>query len=243
MNPHSPHEHREPLTGVLRQPTMDTYAVRLPRWPILQRLLGRDPLVRTTDRVEALVSVLTVVVTLLAAPIAAAIGTEVYDSRRDVYAELASIPPHHGRDGHRRLLPPNETQVPTMITVQARWSAAGTEHTGAVEAQSTVEAGDSVEIWVDHDGVQVPAPIPTSRAAVAAVTVALVSLGRFRRRGGGSVHPHPGGLQPYPLHRMAKRPRQPGRPRRRTSASGPRLGRLTLLEATLGRPISARSKN
>ena len=73
-----------------RDDDMDTYAVRLPRWPILVRLLGRDPLVRTTDRVEALVSVLTVVVTLLAVPIAAAIGTELYDTRRHAYA--AGVP-------------------------------------------------------------------------------------------------------------------------------------------------------
>jgi hypothetical protein len=152
---------------------MDSYTVRLPRWPILLRLLGRDPLVRATDRVEALVSVLTVVVTLLAAPIAAAIGTEVYDSRRDVYAELAPI---------RDTVAATVTDVPasqqvlgtTVITVQARWSAAGTEHTGAVKAPSTVEAGDLVEIWVAHDGAQVPAPTPTTRAAVEAVTVALV---------------------------------------------------------------------
>ncbi len=78
---------------------MDSYNVRLPRWPraTLLRLLGRDPLVRTTDRIEALVSVLTVVVTLLAAPIAAAIGTQVYDSRRDIYAELGHYPRHRGR--------------------------------------------------------------------------------------------------------------------------------------------------
>ena len=68
---------------------MDTFTVRLPRWPILLRLLGRDPLVRTTDRIEALVLVLAVAVSLLAAPIAAAVGTAVYDSRRQVYAEQA----------------------------------------------------------------------------------------------------------------------------------------------------------
>ncbi|WP_319447412.1 MULTISPECIES: hypothetical protein [unclassified Mycobacterium] len=91
MNPDRRHErpgtgHRPPAA-----PEMDTYTVRLPRWPILLRLLGREPLVRTTDRVEALISVLIVVVTLLAAPIAAAIGTEVYDSRRDVYAAQATV--------------------------------------------------------------------------------------------------------------------------------------------------------
>jgi hypothetical protein len=152
---------------------MDTYSVRVPRWPILLRLSGRDPLVRTTDRVQALVSVLTVVATLLAAPIAAAVGTEVYDSRRDVYSEQVS---------RRDTVTATVTDVPApqrildnkMITVEARWSAAGTEHTGTVGAPSTVEAGDRIEIWVDDNGAQVPAPSPTTRAAVEAVTVALV---------------------------------------------------------------------
>ena len=59
-------------------------------------------------------------------------------------------------------------------TVQARWTAAGAEHTGTVKAQSTIKAGDTIEIWVDNNGAQVPAPTPTTRAAVDAVTGALV---------------------------------------------------------------------
>jgi hypothetical protein len=152
---------------------MDTYSVRVPRWPILLRLLGRDPLVRITDRVQALVSVLTVVVTLLAAPIAAAVGTEVYDSRRDVYSEQVS-----SRDAVTATVTdvpvPQQILDTNMITVEARWSAAGTKHTGTVRAPSTVEAGDPIEIWVDDNGAQVPAPSPTTRAAVEAVTVALM---------------------------------------------------------------------
>ena len=68
---------------------MDTFTVRLPRWPVLLRLLGRDSLVRTIDRIEALVLALAVAVSLLAAPIAAAVGTAVYDSSRHLYAEQA----------------------------------------------------------------------------------------------------------------------------------------------------------
>ncbi|MET0993627.1 MAG: hypothetical protein ABWY20_05890, partial [Mycobacterium sp.] len=68
---------------------MDTFTVRLPRWPVLLRLAGRGPLVRTIDRIEALVLVLAVVVSLIAAPIAAAVGTAVYDSSRQAYAEHA----------------------------------------------------------------------------------------------------------------------------------------------------------
>ena len=152
---------------------MDTFTVRLPRWPILLRLWGRDPLVRTTDRVEALVLVLAVVVSLLSAPIAAAVGTAVHDSSRHLYAEQAHT---------RHTVAATVTDVPasqqalriSTITVTARWSAAGAEHTGAVKAKSATKTGDSIEIWVENDGVQVPAPKPTTRAAVEAVTGALL---------------------------------------------------------------------
>jgi hypothetical protein len=153
---------------------MDTFTVRLPRWPVLLRLAGRDPLVRTTDRIEALVFVLAVAVSLLAAPIAAAVGTAVYDSSRHIYAEQAHT---------RHTVAATVTDVPasqqilrtgTTTTVSARWTAAGAEHTGTVKAQSTAKAGDTLEIWVDDNGAQVPAPAPTSRAAAEAAMGALV---------------------------------------------------------------------
>ena len=77
-------------TGGLTEVVMDTFTVRLPRWPVLLRLLGRDSLVRATDQIEALVLVLAVAVSLLAAPIAAAVGTAVYESSRQLYAEQAT---------------------------------------------------------------------------------------------------------------------------------------------------------
>jgi hypothetical protein len=51
--------------------------------------------VRVTDRLEALVIVLAIVVSLLAAPVAGAVGTAVYDARRQQYeAEvLTDTPP------------------------------------------------------------------------------------------------------------------------------------------------------
>ena len=174
----NPHERRGATHWCAEDAAMDTYTVRLPRWPILLRLLGRHPLVRTPDRIQALFAALTVLVTLLAAPVAAAIGTEVYDSRRDAYTELSTI-----RDTVTATVTDTHASQQdldtTMITVEARWSAAGTEHSGAVKAPSTVEVGDSIEIWVDHDGAQVPAPPPTTRAAMEAVTVALVIWAGF----------------------------------------------------------------
>lgn len=173
MNSPGPHDQRG--SGDLRadEAVMDVFTVRLPRWPILLRLRGRDPLVRTTDRIEALVLALAVVVSLLAAPLAAAVGTAVYDSRRLVYAEQAHT---------RHAVAATVTDVPASqqflrtgtTTVSARWTSGDAEHTGAVTAQSTAKTGDTVEIWVDNGGAQVPAPTPTTRAAVEAVTGALV---------------------------------------------------------------------
>ena len=172
MKPHGPHDQRGTAHWRADEAAMDTFTVRLPRWPVLLRLAGRDPLVRTTDRIEALVLVLAVVVSLLAAPITAAVGTAVYDSSRQAYAEQSHT---------RYTVAATVTDVPaTQIvrtgttTVSARWTAVGAEHTGAVKAPSTAKSGDPVEIWVDNTGEQVPAPTPTSRAAVEAATGALV---------------------------------------------------------------------
>lgn len=168
-----PDDHRVTGRGIADQAGMDTVTLRWPRWPILLRLSGGSPLVRKSDRIEALILVLAVMVSLLTAPVAAAVGTAVHDSRRHIYAEQAQT--HHivtatVTDGTAA----QQISRTNTITVQARWSAAGAEHTGEVEAPSSIKTGDPVEIWVDHTGSQVDAPSASSRAAVDAVTAALV---------------------------------------------------------------------
>jgi hypothetical protein len=173
MKSDGPHDQRGTAHRSAEEAAMDTFTVRLPWWPVLLRLAGRDPLVRTIDRIEALVLVLAVAVSLIAAPIAAAVGTAVYDSSRHIYAEQAHT---------RHTVAATVTDVPASqqilrtgtTTVSARWTAAGAEHTGTVEAQSTAKTGDTLEIWVDANGAQVPAPAPTSRAAAEAAMGALV---------------------------------------------------------------------
>jgi len=150
---------------------MDTFTLRLPRWPVLLRLLSRNPLVRTTDRIQALVLVLAVALSLLAIPIAAAAGTAVHDSRRQAYAQQADT--RHTMTATVTDVPATQIVRTGTTTVAARWTAAGAEHTGAVKAQSTTKTGDPIEIWVDNTGAQVPAPTPTTRAAEEAATGAL----------------------------------------------------------------------
>ncbi len=167
-----PRPHDRPIsTHAAADGAIETFTVRLPRWPIF-RLLSRNPLIRVSDRIEALVLALAVAVSLLAAPIAAAVGTAVHDSRRDVYAEQA-----HTRhvttatvtddSGAQKISRTN------TVNVLARWSAAGTEHTGEVTAHSPVKTGDHVAIWIDHNGALTDEPTPTTRAAVDAVTAAV----------------------------------------------------------------------
>jgi hypothetical protein len=51
------------------------------------RAFGRNPLVRTSDRIEALVLILAVTVAIVTAPIAGAIGIAVYEEQSHTYAE------------------------------------------------------------------------------------------------------------------------------------------------------------
>ena len=67
---------------------MDTFTLDWGRsWTI--RAFGRNPLVRFSDRVEAVVLVLVFATALAVIPVAGAIGTAVYESRARLYTEQA----------------------------------------------------------------------------------------------------------------------------------------------------------
>ena len=139
---------------------MDTFTVRLPR-KTLVRLFGGNPLMRASDRLEALLLVFAIAVSLITVPIAAAVGTAVHDSRSRVYAEQAEkyrtvTATVIGTGSSRQNL-----ERPT-ITVPARWVISGTEHTGDVVAPRTVKVGDNVEVWLDDEGSPVGRPSTTA---------------------------------------------------------------------------------
>lgn len=146
----------DPMTTPCSDPAMDTFTVRLPRGLIV-RLFGRNPLVRTADRVEALIVVLAFVVSMLALPVAATVGTAVYESRSRVYAEQAQTRQKvtatvTGESDARRNL-----SSPTA-TAPGRWFVAGTEHTGMVVVPRAAKPGERVDIWVDEQGSPVGKP-------------------------------------------------------------------------------------
>ncbi|OBI99700.1 hypothetical protein A5624_09605 [Mycobacterium sp. 1482292.6] len=163
---------------------METFTLPVPR-RLLARLFGRNPLIRKTDRVEALILVLAVAMSLIAVPIGAAVGTVVHDSRSRLYAEQVQtrrpVTATVTGESQRRNL-----DSPT-VTVPARWFAAGTERTGDVTAPLKAKTGDEIEIWVDDRGLPVARPVNTARndALVFAVTtwwgVSLLAVALFAR--------------------------------------------------------------
>ncbi|OBK87556.1 hypothetical protein A5652_13690, partial [Mycobacterium sp. 1165178.9] len=140
---------------------METFTVPLPR-RLFGRLFGRNPLIRTTDRVEALILVLAVAASLIAVPIGAAVGTAVHDSRSRLYAEQVQTRRPVTATVIGESHPRRSLESPT-VTVPARWFAAGAERTGDVTAPLRTKVGDDIEIWVDDEGLPVARPLYTAR--------------------------------------------------------------------------------
>jgi hypothetical protein len=149
---------------------METFAIGLGnRWWI--RALGRNPLVRRSDRIEALVLCLAAVLTVVSIPIAGAIGTFVYEDRTRLYAEEAQnrhqVTATAIEDGSVVM-----QQRSVSFTAPAAWSAAGRDYSQIVTWSGPVKVGDQQSIWVNSDGVKV-GPSSPSRAAADAVAIAI----------------------------------------------------------------------
>ena len=165
----TPHPEHPPIErrGVTQQPEMETFTVALPSWPVH---MGDNPLVRGTDRIKRFVLAFAVVASVLGAPIAAAIGTAIYDSRRHIYAEEAARHPSLAATVSGNPVKPDMRR--NKINREVQWIWAGREHTGALRVPPTVKPGDTVQISVDRSGSIVATPPSADRAALEAVVVA-----------------------------------------------------------------------
>ena len=142
------------------------------RGPWVLRACGRNPLVRASDRVELFIIALGILIILVAAACAGALGTAVHDERSRVY--IAQAETRHAViataiDDSTSVLGADDN---TAARVSARWQADGIEHTGGLTWHGAVKAGDPLRIWVDRDGNRVGAPTPTAQAGADAVCVA-----------------------------------------------------------------------
>ncbi len=146
---------------------METYVLDPRCWRI-GRIFCRNPLLRRTDRIEALLTLGALIVSLIAIPVAGVAGVVVYGARDTQYTREA-----HQRHAVTATVTNAGTDGSAATVVQARWPVAAGERTGALVLTTAGKVGDGVKIWVDKNGNPAPAPTPTWRAASDAVATAL----------------------------------------------------------------------
>ena len=143
-------------------------------WWVL-RACGRNPLVRGIDCLELVIVALGILLVVVAAACAGALGTAVHDARSRVYiaqAQTRHIVTARAIDDSTIVIGVDDNAA---TRVDARWQVDGSEHTGSLDLDHAVKTGDPLTIWVDRSGDRVDAPTPISQAGVDAVGVGYVA--------------------------------------------------------------------
>jgi hypothetical protein len=152
---------------------MDSFVIRPTTWPVL-RVFSRNPLVRTSDRADAAMIPLAVVLVAVAAVCAGLFGTIVHDVATRNYLEEAktrhTVVARAVGDSAKGFIP-----EPTAADVYARWQVNGVDHVDLITWDRPVKAGAPLQIWVDADGNRVDQPTPVALAGADAVLFAAVA--------------------------------------------------------------------
>ncbi|MEZ0351575.1 hypothetical protein [Mycobacterium sp. pR1184] len=149
---------------------METFTLDPRCWSIA-RIVGRNGLLRRSDRVEALVTLIAFVVALLAIPFAGVAAGSTYGVRERVYVQQA-----HQRHAVTATITQTAVDDSGIAVVQAKWPVPQGERTGQLELADAVEVGDRTTVWVDMHGDLVTAPTPTWQAVGDAFAAALGTL-------------------------------------------------------------------
>jgi hypothetical protein len=154
--------------------------------------LDRNPLRRTVDRVEALITIFLMVAAIFVVPGAAWLaGRAAYESglRTEQFerthrfqvdavllAEAGTDP--GGSSSHQRhaAFPPRGAGPAQGLRTAARWAGVdGSTHQGSVLASSGAHAGSTVPVWTDVHGNLINPPQQRSQTKVNAVGVAALT--------------------------------------------------------------------
>ncbi|MDV2477717.1 hypothetical protein F8M49_24285 [Rhodococcus zopfii] len=135
----------------------------------------RNPLVRRTDRIEArLVAVLVVLVAAMI-PVSVWAGAHTWDTQLEMSAQQTA---------ERSLVTATTEDIPATpaatygdyalagpATVPASWTWGRETRHGNIEVDATTAAGSQVPVWVDADGRQTLPPMDATSAKVSSVLV------------------------------------------------------------------------
>ncbi|MBK1782786.1 Rv1733c family protein [Prauserella cavernicola] len=145
---------------------------------LLRRLFpGRNPLARSSDRVEGAVLLLALLIPLVAVPFAVTLGSDAYaresrvaaveaTTRHETTAVLladATITEPGAYSGGRQ-----------TVTVRGEWRLPNGNHrTGRVVADVGLRKGSHVPVWLDRSGQRVDAPRTATMVTWNAIAVAI----------------------------------------------------------------------
>ena len=152
---------------------MQTFTFTAGSWT--RRLMMRNPLMRTSDRVQAVTLVLLLALALAAVPIAGAVGTAIYDARVHAIAtERLSIRQVTATAIADSVI----TRLPyqSSIATELQWQDGGRDHRAIVDTDSEMKAGGHTEIWIDSTGAQSRPPLSGSDAATEAIMSAFLLI-------------------------------------------------------------------
>ena len=136
------------------------------RWNV--RALQRNPLTRTSDRLEALTFVVLFLMTLLAIPVATHVADRAYDSTMQFVREETQT--RHSVQAQAVTSTETPTDFGTPLYVDAKWTENGRERTERIASAGAVAAGAKMTVWLDEAGKVVTAPLRPADASVNATS-------------------------------------------------------------------------
>jgi hypothetical protein len=152
---------------------MQTFTLGWPRrWPF--HGLGRNDLLRRSDRVESLSVIFFGILAIIAKPQAASGAASVHDAEVADQAERAASIHQATATVVRQPKALEDYAFQTYWSVPVQWDVAGASREGATISDVKSEVGDQLPLWVDRDGTLTRAPVTAESASADAVGVALL---------------------------------------------------------------------
>ncbi|AHH19678.1 hypothetical protein NONO_c48940 [Nocardia nova SH22a] len=141
-----------------------------------------NPLMRASDRVEAVIRILAVLVVLAAVPVAAAIGTAHYT---DAAAQIRAADAGKTRVTATVAAEPIRTTTAAMeMSAQrtealVRWEHDGRTSTATTAVADTARRGDPATVWLGPDGNPTDPPLPSDAAAIRGIGSGLAAFAQI----------------------------------------------------------------
>jgi hypothetical protein len=150
--------------------TVTSFAQRC-RWYV--RALGRNPLIRVADRLEAFTILGVLTLALVAVPVAQQAGDTAYEARMQTATEQA-----HTRHTVDAVVVEGSTGMPADFDspayVRVQWREGTHTRTEQVVSPATVKEGEPLKVWLDDAGKVVGPPVTRVDARVSAIGAAWI---------------------------------------------------------------------